>query len=318
MATTRNLVVVRCGDESLHESWLSPDRNWDLAVSYFGSIEAQNFPEATYSHKFKGGKWNGIYAFFDAFPETLSLYDYFWLPDDDIEASCVQINNMFHMMKAHDFELAQPSLSTGSYLSHLITLSNSKFIYRRVNFVELMVPLFSRTLLVTTLPLFENTRSGFGMDFVWHRFTSNPMEKVAILDSVQVKHTRPVGGALHKMMKAEGVSPARREQDIFLRPYNDAGKTELILGGLMHNGRQVHSAPVARLIAAIGWSLHPFGNRGFTKPIKAWRFLTWVIRHFFTAAFNPVSITRIEPALPPDSNSTNTAHRLQIRQTSRC
>ena len=156
------------------------------------------------------------------------------------------------------------------------------------------------------------------MDFVWHRFTTNPIEKVAILDSVQVKHTRPVGGALHKMMEAEGVSPARREQDVFLRPYNDAGKTELILGGLLHNGRQVHSASLARLIAAIGWSLHPFGNRGFTKPIRAWRFLTWIIRHFFTAAFNPVSLARIEPALPPDSGSTNTAHRLRIRQTSRC
>jgi hypothetical protein len=319
MATARNLIVLRCGDDSLHGGWVTSDLqpNWDLGVSYFGANETRNFPEARYSHKFKGGKWNGIYSFFDSFPETLESYDYFWFPDDDIEASCAQINHMFRMMETYDFELAQPSLSSGSYLSHLITLSNSWFAYRSVNFVELMVPVFSRSLLVKTLPLFKTTRSGFGMDFVWHRFTTNPIKKVAILDDVQVTHTRPVGGALHKMLKTEGVTPARQEQDIFLRPYADAGTTELVLGGLLHNGVYVSSGLLARLIAVVGWSLHPFGHKGFTKPITAWRFWVWVARHFLTATFHPVSLTRIEPELSSEAGGIHSSQQLELQQTSR-
>src|SRR5438445_6233721 len=179
MTTARNLVVLRCGNESLHENWMASDRNWDLAVSYFGPDDERQFPESTFCHRFKGGKWNGIYDFFHAYPEAIGHYDYFWLPDDDIDASSEKINRIFEMMKAHEFELAQPSLSSGSFLSHLITLHNPRFIYRRVTFVELMVPVFTRSMLQKILPLFESTRSGFGMDFVWHRFTSNPKEKVA-------------------------------------------------------------------------------------------------------------------------------------------
>ena len=32
----KNLVVVRCGDKSLHENWLKGNVEYDVAVSYFG------------------------------------------------------------------------------------------------------------------------------------------------------------------------------------------------------------------------------------------------------------------------------------------
>jgi hypothetical protein len=307
MSTNRSLIVVRCGDESLHKAWIGSERNWDLAVSYFGAREERDFPEANYIHRCNWGKWNGLFAFFQAYPETLERYDYFWLPDDDIEASCEQITAMFQSMKTQEFELAQPSLSNGSYLSHLLTLNNPFFLYRRVNFVELMVPVFSRAFLVKTLPLFELTRSGFGMDYVWNRFTTDPISKVAILDHVQVKHTRPVGGALHTMLKAECLSPARQEQDIFLAPYGHYGSTDAILGGLLRGGNiQVRSAFVARTIAVIGWSSRPFGNCGFTNSISAFRFLIWTTRYFFGALFAPVQLTPLEPVLPIKAGAPST------------
>ncbi|KQD91136.1 hypothetical protein APD30_09305 [Acinetobacter baumannii] len=32
----KNLIVVRCGDKSLHEKWVSTEANYDIALSYFG------------------------------------------------------------------------------------------------------------------------------------------------------------------------------------------------------------------------------------------------------------------------------------------
>ena len=38
MAKRQNLVIVRAGNSSLHEEWLTgaEERNWDLIVNYFG------------------------------------------------------------------------------------------------------------------------------------------------------------------------------------------------------------------------------------------------------------------------------------------
>jgi hypothetical protein len=304
MSRNRNLVIVRCGDESLHTAWIGPDRNWDLAISYFGPRDDRQFSEADYTHRFKGGKWNGIFAFFQAYPKTLEQYDFFWLPDDDIEASCKRIEMMFETMATRQFELAQPSLSKESYLSHLITLHNPFFVYRRVNFVELMVPVFSQTLLVKTLPLFENTRTGFGMDYVWHRFTTDPTQKVAVLDNVEVRHTRPVGGALHKMLETEGLSPAQQELSIFLKPYGDCGSAHAVLGGQVRIGFYLGNAILAQLIAAVGWSVHPFGIRRFTKFIPAWRFWVWIARNFTRTISDSLLLTPIEPALPVETASS--------------
>jgi hypothetical protein len=296
MTTARNLVILRCGNDSLHERWMGPDRDWDLAVSYFGPDDDKEFPGSRFTHRYKGGKWNGIFAFFRSHPEALD-YDFFWLPDDDIDSSSKQINIIFETVRTYNFELAQPSLTRGSFLSHLITLNNPSFTYRRVSFVELMVPVFSCAMLKKVLPLFEFTRSGFGMDFVWHRFTTNPLERVAILDNVNVKHTRPVGGALHKMMKSEGVVSAREEQDIFLAPYGVTERNELILGGRLRGGREIRSKTFAQFTAARGWLLHPSGNCGFTQPIASWRFIRWVLRHFLGSLFNEVSLSTMKPLL---------------------
>jgi len=45
---SRNMIVVRSGDESLHPFWLrgAAERHWDLHVSYFGSRAAPEGAEA--------------------------------------------------------------------------------------------------------------------------------------------------------------------------------------------------------------------------------------------------------------------------------
>lgn len=289
------LVILRCGDQSLHRPWRNKDSRWDLAASYFGNDPELQFPEARYVHRYKGGKWDGIYNFCKSNPDVLEKYDYFWFPDDDIAADPDALNRLFRIVEDNNFELAQPSLQPGSYCSHLITLHNSKFQYRNVNFVELMVPLVSRELFVKLLPLFEKARTGFGIDFVWNRFTSDPSKAVAIIDAVQVKHTRAVGGALHAMIKKTGVSSAQEEQDEFLKPYDDVSKILISFGGLTVGGRKTKGRISTTLLATLGWLSRPFGNHGFTQSLPAPKFMVWVTRQMITSLNHQPCLEKASP-----------------------
>lgn len=307
MARKTGLVVVRCGDNSLHPGWLGENRTWDLAVSYFGSDAEREFSGADYVHRFKGGKWDGLFDFFRQNPQTLDAYDYFWLPDDDIAATPETVEKLFQTIAENKFELAQPGLSHGSYSSHLVVLSNPAFQYRLVNFVELMVPVLSRSLLREVLPLFAQTRSGFGVDFVWQRFVSDPLTKVAIIDEAAVTHTRPAGGALHTMISKEGHVSAREEQDIFLAPYGDKVRggdfIEATLGGKLKTGQIVTQRPLAATVAALGWLSKPFGNCGFTKELSLVSFLAWNYRQWYNSLARPLQLSPLAPIYQAPANA---------------
>jgi hypothetical protein len=295
MSKRDGLIVVRCGDASLHREWLSSSLEWDLAVSYFGKDDDAAFPEATYVHRYRGGKWDGIFDFFSRNPECLDKYEYFWLPDDDISATPADLNRLLAYMRTEQFELAQPSLRAGSYVSHLTTLHSPFYEFRNVNFVELMVPTLSAKMLKTVLPLFRTAKTGFGIDFVWQRFTSDPRTRVAIIDAVQVVHTRPVGGALHKMIAETGATPAVVERDLFLKNYGPVHKDVMTFGGRTTTGRTITQRHVATTLAAAGWFSRLHGNRGFRGPIGPMRFAWWVIRHWRSGLFRPVQWDRLEP-----------------------
>lgn len=192
-------MVVRCGDKSLHKHWGAPARTWDLAVSYYGTTD-DAFPEADYVHRYKGGKWDGIASFFAENPDCLEKYEYVWFPDDDILTENSAVVALFEAARTFKLDLCQPALSEQSYFSHLITLCDPSFRLRYTNFVELMVPVFSRSLLRKAQPQFQSTRTGFGLDFLWPRLIEDPINKIAVIDSVTVTHTRPVGGELHQSL----------------------------------------------------------------------------------------------------------------------
>ena len=289
------LVILRCGDRSLHHGWCSENRVWDLAASYFGSNADLAFPEAKYVHRYKGGKWDGIFDFCRANPEVLEQYDYFWCPDDDIEADPETLDRFFKIVFENRFELAQPSLKVGSFVSHLITVHNKKFVFRNVNFVELMVPLLARDVFVKVLPLFQHAKTGFGIDFVWNQFTSDPSRAVAIVDDAQVIHTRAVGGALHKMVKETNSDTPQAEQVRFLAPYGDVHKVLISFGGLLKSGRRLRGQLDTTMIAAEGWLGSPSGNHGFTKEISSVRFAIWVVRNTLSSLLQKPNLQAIMP-----------------------
>jgi hypothetical protein len=82
----KRLVVLRAGKSSLHRNWTTPSRTWKFAISSFNTEDPLDHPEGDYFHFYKGGKWDGIHAFFQENPDLLQKFDLISLPDDDIDA----------------------------------------------------------------------------------------------------------------------------------------------------------------------------------------------------------------------------------------
>lgn len=189
-----NLVIVRAGDGSLHNTWARdlPDseRTWDLLVSFFGDDEATLTAPHEYMVRRKGRKYGPIFDLWKS--GDLPRMEHVWLPDDDVETSFSAINSMFEAMRRHHLAMAQPALSEDSFVSHDITRARPHLELRWTSFVEVMCPLFSRAAFERVVPTFEGAVTGWGLDFVWPALLGRPRNAIAILDSVVVKHRRPI------------------------------------------------------------------------------------------------------------------------------
>ena len=202
----RNLVVVRAGDASLHRGWIAGPQapEFDLIVSYFGDDPTAYRSPAERRVDFKGGKWNGIADLFARDPDLLNEYDYFWLPDDDIETDTATVNGIFAAMREHGLDLAQPSLTVDSHYTYLSFLKCAPFAVRYTSAVEIMAPCVRASLLRKALPFVANSPSGWGLDAVWTRLGEENARRSAILDLWSVKHTRPVGKVLNAAIAKAG------------------------------------------------------------------------------------------------------------------
>jgi hypothetical protein len=139
-----------------------------------------------------GPKWSGLRTLLNTW-DGWRDYDQVWLPDDDILASQSTISAMFEAAEALDFKIFAPALQENSHYAHYITMRNRKFFARRVGFVEIMVPGFSRPVLeqlLATLDL-STTGWGWGLDPLWAKRLD--YQGLGIIDGVPVLHTRPVG-----------------------------------------------------------------------------------------------------------------------------
>jgi hypothetical protein len=212
----RCLVVIRAGTDHRIEQLLGisrEHREWDLAISLYENVELADNVYTDFLHHHKGGKWDGIYAFFAENPELVFEYDYFWLVDDDIEATPFQVDAMFKYVHSHQFELAQPALTLDSFYSHRLTLQCPGFSHRLTNFVELMLPVLSRRVLREVLPLFKGNWSGLGIDWMWYQFVERNNESVAIIDTIAMLHQRPLNRHLRGRMKQHGICAIRERAE---------------------------------------------------------------------------------------------------------
>ena len=193
----RNLIISAVGEHSFHKEWMSGVPDFDLVLIYYGNndeIFADYTKDALISIRQKGQKFALTGAFIQNNLAFMEQYEYVWLPDDDISISTDSLNKFFKIAREYDLSICQPSvISSGHAVSHAITSPVKNVKLRFTNFVEVMMPLFKTATLLSLCDDFSLSESGWGLDASWSHRLNNPKNKIAIIDEISARHTRPVG-----------------------------------------------------------------------------------------------------------------------------
>lgn len=226
----KNLIIVRAGENSLHEKWQGKDQNFDLIVSYYGK-DIEKF-KGKNRFDFIGSKFEGLYDCIKNQDINLNQYNYIWIPDDDLYTTSENINNFFNIVNEYNLKIAQPSLiNTGNkFYSHITTLQHKSFKLRYTNFVEIMAPCLRKDFLKEVIETFKLTKSGWGLDFLWPKLAGEKCS--AIIDATPIIHTRTVGQDYSWL----GINP-KKESRIFDSYNLDSNPKNFI--GILLDGREV-------------------------------------------------------------------------------
>lgn len=237
----KHLVIVRAGDRSLHPSWTDSleTRDWDLVVSYYGEDPSRFRGPGDTRIDDRGPKWTGLHALLTR-ERFWREYDYVWLPDDDLAVDQTAVNRLFARSAELGLELAQPALSWRSYYSHLITIHHPGFIARFTDFIEIMAPCFRREFLEACLPILGETQSGWGLDWILPQRQSKGVPGCAIVDDVEITHTRPVGGPNYAALRG-GVSAEDEARELAER-HGVPRRLPQVLAARTRDGRRLNGA----------------------------------------------------------------------------
>lgn len=247
LSNRKYLIVARVGDKSLHREWISHSekRNFDILLDYYGNVPNKYRDECDFYVQSKGLKWPGLYAILKTHRSLILQYDSVWFPDDDISVDTLTINFMFEVFTKYQLDLAQPALTRDSFFTHGITIQNPEFKLRFTDFVEVMVPLFSREALEKVWTTFGESQSGWGLDNIWPKYLGYPDGKIAIIDETPVKHTRPVGGG--ELYQKLNISP-HFEVTTMVRKYIVLLRKLAVLSGVLsdsNSDEQVYGSNLA-------------------------------------------------------------------------
>lgn len=231
------LAIFRAGPGSLHPHAIErlSAQSFDYALSWFGDEAPEVADGAVFVHRQKGTKWQGLEQTIAAYWDVIQRYRYIWLPDDDLLCVPEDVSRLFAVCEDLQLELAQPALSRDSYFSHITTLQHTAFQVRFTNFVEIMAPVLSASMLARVHPTLKDQISGFGLDALWPRYSR--MGKVAIIDDITIKHTRPVGGPNYAANKRLGLHPVHEDWLVSCdRLIETQADFHINYGGLLQNG----------------------------------------------------------------------------------
>lgn len=184
------LIISVVGKNSLHDQWLRGDKTFDIALIHYDDYPIVVNTDIKMFLKKKGEKYCLIKYFIKENIELIKKYSYVWLPDNDIKISVDDVNKLFDISKKNDLYLSQPSMS--GYYSHDITLRQTLGI-RYTNFVEVLAPLFKTDILLQLYQTFDENESSWGLDYLWPFLLNYPNNKIAVLDQINMEHTKEVG-----------------------------------------------------------------------------------------------------------------------------
>lgn len=185
----KNLVILAAGDESLHSNWLYPNRDFDLFIVYYGKTPNKYFDESTFYATGEGPKFHLVHKVIQEHLELLAEYDAIFIPDDDLCLPQWEVNRFFRLFHFYELQLAQPSII--GWLSHPMCAPNAMNLLRYTNWVEIMCPCFSKNAFKVCSSSFLETKSNWGIEWLWPKLLGYPEDKIAIVDAVTATHTRP-------------------------------------------------------------------------------------------------------------------------------
>ena len=204
----KNCVISAVGRESLHRKWLEGEPDFDLhLIVYDDSLERFRGDAGHVCH-IKGYKLKSVYRYLAARPELLGRYEYFFVPDDDILMDATTINALFAAMRHYRLKIAQPALCR-SYYTWGHTLRDRYCRLRYTDFVEMMVPCFSREALEKVLFTFNENETGWGTETHWPLLIDAGPRDMAIVDEVGVvpslahRTWRPICGSITSPQRCE-------------------------------------------------------------------------------------------------------------------
>jgi len=124
--------------------------------------------------------------------EDFGDFDAVAIADDDLEPRGTTWGDIFALFHESPFVCAQPALSHDSVRPmwhHL--LRDEECLYRKTNFVEVMIPMFKERVLADLIPYFAEEKNGWGLEALWTKICA----PLGVLDGTPIRHARPAGSA---------------------------------------------------------------------------------------------------------------------------
>lgn len=186
-----NCVFIPVGKNSLHRQLLEGEPEYDLHLMIYDDSYNTFCNDSDFICCQSGFKMDMTYNYLRRHPNLLEQYDYFFLLDDDISITTESVNHFFRIMREYSLKIAQPSLVM-SYFTYASTLHNPMCKLRYTNFVEMMMPCFSREALKLVLPTFKKKVKWRGIEHHWPILINTNHKDMAIVDDIVAIHQKPV------------------------------------------------------------------------------------------------------------------------------
>jgi hypothetical protein len=215
----QNLIIVPVGspvdkfcrneDESKnHWRRVSHDREYQILAVQYGDFVPE---EGTYDDLIvmKGFKWNIAKELYKKFDFT--EWEYVGFYDDDVVVDFCSMNESFIVAKQNNFKAFQISLEEGSESQWKCTQQMNGVEYAYTNFIEIMCPVFNRSVLPKFMELVNayDVYCGWGLDYVLSEYLDI---YPAVIHSIKMYHPpRPQTGSTYDK------TSAFREMDILLK-----------------------------------------------------------------------------------------------------
>jgi hypothetical protein len=207
------LVFVRAGRHSLHREMIDADpaRNWDCCVNAWAGPSPADAadPDVEIFQDDSINKFEAFLAYSASHPEARA-YRRVLMLDDDLRFGPGEVSRFFQICERHSLFLAQPAIAWGSHANHRINIRNPACVVRRVNFVEVMAPCFSRGALDELMAsTFALTKCTWGIDYAWSSLLRD-RGRFAIVDAIAMAHTKPMdrsGGPFYEMLRRRSIEP---------------------------------------------------------------------------------------------------------------